>query len=273
MKVLGIPDDKQEQIWKTLACVLHLGNVKFSSPDGDDAEEMETADAAADDEVAARGAGAASGGKGGASLNGDAAHFSDDTASVAAVDAVCALLGVDKAKLEAALTKRSIVINGSTTVALNTKVKAQAARDSLAKALYERLFLAVVGQINASITFPDEPEEPNTLSILDLYGFEVLASNRFDQFNINFVNERLHQLFLERILRAEQAEYESEGIAWTPVDYFDNLVRVWPLARPLLQSCAFATRVVMTRHWHALRLHVCRWSSGWWTSCTSCSTT
>lgn len=42
------------------------------------------------------------------------------------------------------------------------------------------------------------------LGILDIYGFEIFAKNGFEQFCINFVNEKLQQIFIELTLKAEQ---------------------------------------------------------------------
>lgn len=38
--------------------------------------------------------------------------------------------------------------------------------------------------------------------------------NSFEQLCINFVNESLHQVFIELTLKAEQEEYLAEGIPW-----------------------------------------------------------
>ena len=43
-----------------------------------------------------------------------------------------------------------------------------------------------------------------TLGILDIYGFEIFQKNGFEQFCINYVNEKLQQIFIELTLKAEQ---------------------------------------------------------------------
>ena len=48
--------------------------------------------------------------------------------------------------------------------------------------------------------------------------------NGFEQFCINYVNEKLQQLFIELTLRAEQEEYASENIQWTPIKFFNNKI-------------------------------------------------
>ena len=60
--------------------------------------------------------------------------------------------------------------------------------------------------------------------VLDIYGFEVFEHNSFEQLCINYVNEKLQQIFIELTLNAEQIEYESEGIAWTPIPFFNNKI-------------------------------------------------
>jgi hypothetical protein len=61
-----------------------------------------------------------------------------------------------------------------------------------------------------------------TLGILDIYGFEILATNDLEQFFINYTNEMLQQFFIELTIKEEQAEYDREGIPWEHIEYFDN---------------------------------------------------
>ena len=64
------------------------------------------------------------------------------------------------------------------------------------------------------------------LGVLDIFGFEIFEKNGFEQFCINYVNERLQQIFIELTLKSEQEEYLKEGIQWTSIDYFNNKVVV-----------------------------------------------
>lgn len=59
--------------------------------------------------------------------------------------------------------------------------------------------------------------------------FTILSGNshnihtfRFEQFCINYCNEKLQKLFLDLTLKSEQQEYLNEGIEWKVVEYFDN---------------------------------------------------
>ncbi|XP_021100855.1 unconventional myosin-If isoform X3 [Heterocephalus glaber] len=69
-----------------------------------------------------------------------------------------------------------------------------------------------------------KPQEEYSIGVLDIYGFEIFQKNGFEQFCINFVNEKLQQIFIELTLKAEQEEYVQEGIRWTPIEYFNNKV-------------------------------------------------
>ncbi|KAJ8305020.1 hypothetical protein KUTeg_018603 [Tegillarca granosa] len=105
-------------------------------------------------------------------------------------------------------------------VTLNVE-QAEFTRDALAKALYTRLFDYLVQVVNQAMQ--KDLEEIN-IGILDIYGFEIFQKNGFEQFCINYVNEKLQQIFIELTLKAEQEEYVQEGIKWTPIDYFNNKI-------------------------------------------------
>ena len=54
--------------------------------------------------------------------------------------------------------------------------------------------------------------------------FAIVQNNGFEQFCINYVNEKLQQIFIELTLKAEQEEYEREQIPWTHIEYFNNKI-------------------------------------------------
>ena len=62
------------------------------------------------------------------------------------------------------------------------------------------------------------------IGVLDIYGFEIFDENSFEQLCINYVNEKLQQIFIELTLKAEQEEYIKEKIKWTPIDFFNNKI-------------------------------------------------
>uniref|UniRef100_A0A672LRB5 Unconventional myosin-Ih-like n=1 Tax=Sinocyclocheilus grahami TaxID=75366 RepID=A0A672LRB5_SINGR len=104
-----------------------------------------------------------------------------------------------------------------------TAEHAKYARDALAKAIYGRTFSWLVNKINESLANKDSTRK-TVIGLLDIYGFEVFDMNSFEQFCINFCNEKLQQLFIQLTLKSEQEEYEMEGIEWEPVPYFNNKI-------------------------------------------------
>ncbi|XP_077433105.1 myosin IEb isoform X3 [Vanacampus margaritifer] len=135
------------------------------------------------------------------------------------------LLGIPQDALCSKLTSRILDSKWggkteSISVTLNTE-QACFTRDALAKALYSRLFDFLVDCVNGAI---QKDQEEFNIGVLDIYGFEIFQQNGFEQFCINFVNEKLQQIFIQLTLKAEQEEYVQEGIKWTPIDYFNNKV-------------------------------------------------
>lgn len=95
----------------------------------------------------------------------------------------------------------------------------------MAKSLYSALFDWIVFRINhALLNSKDLEHNTKTLSIgvLDIFGFEDYENNSFEQFCINFANERLQHYFNQHIFKLEQEEYRMEGISWHNIDYIDN---------------------------------------------------
>uniref|UniRef100_A0A8B9LDC8 Unconventional myosin-VI n=1 Tax=Astyanax mexicanus TaxID=7994 RepID=A0A8B9LDC8_ASTMX len=97
--------------------------------------------------------------------------------------------------------------------------QANNARDALAKAVYSRLFDHVVTRVNQCFPFDSSA---NFIGVLDIAGFEYFEHNSFEQFCINYCNEKLQQFFNERILKEEQELYQKEGLGVNEVKYVDN---------------------------------------------------
>ena len=111
------------------------------------------------------------------------------------------------------------------------------------QALYDRLFTWIVAQVNSAIdpsTSDAYVSNSTVIGVLDIYGFEIFGKNSFEQFCINYCNEKLQQLFIgnlkllfssililsypELVLQQEQEEYQREGIQWEHIDYFNNFI-------------------------------------------------
>ncbi|XP_076847079.1 unconventional myosin-Va isoform X2 [Brachyhypopomus gauderio] len=100
------------------------------------------------------------------------------------------------------------------------KAEAMDGRDALAKLIYARLFTWIVGQINRALR--SSSQQHCFIGVLDIYGFETFELNSFEQFCINYANEKLQQQFNMHVFKLEQEEYLKEQIPWTLIDFYDN---------------------------------------------------
>ncbi|RZF36972.1 hypothetical protein LSTR_LSTR004660 [Laodelphax striatellus] len=186
---LGLTEAERHEIYSMVAAVLHLGNVVFE-------ENME-------------------GNKGGSKVT---------TGSEWSLKTAAKLMGVDPEELRQALVSKVMMTNRGglkgTVIMVPLKVyEANNARDALAKAMYSKLFDYIVFRINKSIPFK---ASSYYIGVLDIAGFEYFTVNSFEQFCINYCNEKLQQFFNERILKDEQELYSREGLQVKKIEFVDN---------------------------------------------------
>ncbi|KRT78219.1 Myosin head, partial [Oryctes borbonicus] len=185
---MGISDDDKLQIYTMVAAVLHLGNIEFE----DDPEDT----------------------RGGCRVKQSGGNSLSISSS---------LLGIDASELKQALTSRVMQSSRGgakgTVIMVPLKVyEAVNARDALAKAIYSKLFDYIVNRINQSIPFQ---ASSYYIGVLDIAGFEFFTVNSFEQFCINYCNEKLQQFFNEAILKFEQDIYKREGLNVPEISYAD----------------------------------------------------
>jgi len=159
---------------------------------------------------------------------GQIGFFEEDGQAVIAqykpIQIIAKLIDCNEDDLKQAFTNKSFEVRQENVTSPLTRDQAIYVRDALAKSLYERLFKWLIKKLNDSLLNKNYTEKKNVIGLLDIYGFEINAKNTFEQFNINYCNEKLQQLFIELTLRSEQEEYRREEIEWQSVDYFDNKI-------------------------------------------------
>ncbi|XP_074622795.1 unconventional myosin-Ia-like isoform X4 [Acropora palmata] len=188
MDIVGFNPDEKHSIYTLLSAILNLGNVTF---------EEEADHGAAHDFVTLS--------------NGEFLNWT------------CEMLQCGSQLLQDALTRRTVEAGNEKVVTPLTSARAYYARDALSKATYRRMFSWLIQRVNDSIRVKKRGKR-KVIGVLDIYGFEIFQTNSFEQFIINYCNEKLQQIFIELTLQSEQEEYVREGIEWTAIDYFNNAI-------------------------------------------------
>lgn len=130
------------------------------------------------------------------------------------------LLEIDETDLRTWLCTRKLVSMREVFLKPMTSEEAAFSRDALAKHIYAELFNWIVLVINK--TLESNSPKHKFIGVLDIYGFETFEINSFEQFCINYANEKLQQQFNLHVFKLEQEEYIREGIEWKMIDFYDN---------------------------------------------------
>ncbi|XP_073927402.1 unconventional myosin-Ib isoform X4 [Castor canadensis] len=187
MQIVGFMDHEAESVLEVVSTVLKLGNIEFKPE---------------------------------SRVNGlDESKIKDKNE----LKEICELTGIDQSVLERAFSFRTVEAKQEKVSTTLNVAQAYYARDALAKNLYSRLFSWLVNRINESIKAQAKVRK-KVMGVLDIYGFEIFEDNSFEQFIINYCNEKLQQIFIELTLKEEQEEYIREDIEWTHIDYFNNAI-------------------------------------------------
>ncbi|XP_055872959.1 unconventional myosin-Va-like isoform X4 [Biomphalaria glabrata] len=133
---------------------------------------------------------------------------------------MCKLLGIEESQMRMWLCHRKIQTVNETLTKPLTESQASFARDALVKYIYSSLFDWIVTQINKALQ--SNTKTFKFIGVLDIYGFETFAVNSFEQFCINYANEKLQQIFNMHVFKLEQEEYVREKIEWSFIDFYDN---------------------------------------------------
>ncbi|KAH6622009.1 P-loop containing nucleoside triphosphate hydrolase protein [Boeremia exigua] len=180
---IGVPQETQSQIFRLLAALLHMGDVKITATRTD-------------------------------------SNLAPDEPSLLKA---CGLLGIEAASFAKWTVKKQLITRGEKIVSNLTQQQAVVVRDSVAKFIYSSMFDWLVERTNESLATDEVLSQAHSfIGVLDIYGFEHFAKNSFEQFCINYANEKLQQEFNAHVFKLEQEEYMREQIDWTFIDFADN---------------------------------------------------
>ncbi|KAG2455499.1 MYO15 protein, partial [Polypterus senegalus] len=182
MEILSFSAEDKNSIFKVLSSILHLGNIYFEKYESDSQEAA-------------------------------------SVVSAQEIRVVAELLQISPEGLQKSITYKVTETMREKIFTPLTVESAVDARDAVAKILYSLLFSWLTDRIN-KLVYPKN--EALSIAILDIYGFEDLSLNSFEQLCINYANEYLQFFFNKIIFQEEQDEYTREQIQWKEINFSDN---------------------------------------------------
>ncbi|OEH74173.1 hypothetical protein cyc_04385 [Cyclospora cayetanensis] len=183
---MGLKEEQRHTIWSLVSGVLLLGNVKTV---GKKEGGIDNA----------------------AGISGESANILKDA---------CDLLFLDSSRIMSELTIKVTYAGNNRIEGRWTVEDSDMLRGSLAKAMYEKLFLWIIQALNSNI----EPKGgfQTFMGLLDIFGFEVFQNNSLEQLFINITNEMLQNTFTDVVFARESALYKSEGITSKDIEFTNN---------------------------------------------------
>ncbi|XRM38341.1 class II myosin [Aspergillus tubingensis] len=186
--VMDFSEEDQMCILRTIAAVLHLGNVTIVKE----------------------------------SLRADQAALGPD--SLNSVERACHLLGIEPDLFVKGLLHPKVKAGREWVEKVQTPEQVRLALDALAKGIYERGFSNLVDRINNQLDRSTVAGDDSFfIGVLDIAGFEIFKNNSFEQLCINYTNEKLQQFFNHHMFVLEQEEYAREQIEWQFIDFGKDL--------------------------------------------------
>ena len=186
--IMGFSDNDQRSVLRTVAAVLHLGNVTVMKESTRADQAILTADAYAHAEKA------------------------------------CQLLGIAVDPFVRGLLHPKVKAGRELVEKVQTPEQVRSSLDALSKGLYERAFGDLVSSINRQLDQTGlGPDDSHFIGVLDIAGFEIFEENSFEQLCINYTNEKLQQFFNHHMFVLEQEEYAREQIEWKFIDFGKDL--------------------------------------------------
>ncbi|KAJ5609635.1 hypothetical protein N7528_010202 [Penicillium herquei] len=184
--VMNFSAEDQMCILRTVAAVLHLGNVTIAKE----------------------------------SLRADQAALGPN--GYASVQIACSLLGIPVEPFIKGLLHPRVKAGREWVEKVQTPEQVRLALDALSKGIYERGFGDLVSRINNQLG-RSMADDNYFIGVLDIAGFEIFDHNSFEQLCINYTNEKLQQFFNHHMFVLEQEEYAREQIEWQFIDFGKDL--------------------------------------------------
>jgi myosin protein heavy chain len=186
--IVGFSEKEQVSILRTVAAVLHLGNITV----------MKESRAA------------------------DQARLAQDARPEA--EKVCKLLGIPVELFLQGLLHPKVKAGREWVEKVQTPEQVRLAIDALSKGIYERGFGDLVNRVNRQLDRTGMGLDDSCfIGVLDIAGFEIFENNSFEQLCINYTNEKLQQFFNHHMFVLEQEEYAREQIEWKFIDFGHDL--------------------------------------------------
>ncbi|CAE6510220.1 unnamed protein product [Rhizoctonia solani] len=185
LSTVGVGIDKQWSVFKLLAALLHLGNIKITAGRND-------------------------------------SNIDDNEPNMVTA---CKFLGLSPVEFKKWTIKKQITTRSEKIISSLNAAQATVVRDSVSKFVYACMFEWLVVIVNESLSGENGEgalKAEKFIGVLDIYGFEHFKKNSFEQFCINYANEKLQQEFNAHVFKLEQEEYVREQINWTFIDFSDN---------------------------------------------------